>query len=102
MTIRATTLDVLTRTRDALRAEAQAAAGNTLLSKAEQDALAPSLLKDAAVAVRAQGGSGARVEVDALVQEAARNLEALLGGGQHPRAERGVAGGGARAARRQR
>lgn len=80
MSIRATTLDVLTRTRDALRAEAQAAAGNALLSKVEQDALAPSLLKDAAVAVRAQLGSGARVEVDAVVQEASRQLETLLGG----------------------
>ncbi|MCC7111131.1 MAG: hypothetical protein IT382_17690, partial [Deltaproteobacteria bacterium] len=80
MTVRATTLDVLTRTRDALRAEAQAAAGNALLSKAEQDALAPSLLKDAAVAVRAQLGSGARLEVDAVVLEASRQLEALLGG----------------------
>lgn len=79
MTIRATTAEVLTRTRDALRAEAQTAAGNALLSKSEQDALAPSLLKDAAMAVRAQGGSGARVEVDALVLEASRQLEALLG-----------------------
>ncbi len=79
MTVRATTLDVLTRTRDALRAEAQAAAGNALLSQLEQNGLAPGLLLDAAVAVRTQGGSGARVEVDALAVEASRQLEALLG-----------------------
>lgn len=79
MTVRATTLDVISRARDALRADAQAAAGNALLSQSEQGGLAPGLLLDAAVAVRTQGGSGARVEVDALVMEASRQLEALLG-----------------------
>lgn len=77
MTVRATTTEVLTRVRAALDADARTAAGNAQLSKTEQMALAPGVLRDAAVAVRGRAG---RVNVDELVLEADHLLTALLGG----------------------
>ncbi len=77
MPVRAATLEVLTRARAALDADARAAAGNNQLSKSEQEALAPGVLQDAAIAVRARDG---RVSVASLVIEADQRLTALLGG----------------------
>jgi hypothetical protein len=76
---RATTTDVVSRVRDILREEAQQAAGNTLLSHAEQATLSNALLKDTAASMRIAGGAGARVAVDALVDAATDRVSVLLG-----------------------
>lgn len=77
-TVNAKVGDVLSQVKTALAAEAKAAAGNTLLSKAEQEGLGEGVLADAADAIRAAGGPGTKVNVDALVEKATADMATLI------------------------
>ncbi len=77
--VRSATADILIRVNRRLAFDARSAAGsNNLVSRPEQDRLPDALMKNAADDLRAKGGRGARVEVDALVGEASGQIEALL------------------------
>jgi hypothetical protein len=79
-TIRAPLSTVLAHLRTEIEQEAKEAAGtNTILSKVEQKTLKDSLTKSAADEIRASGGPGTTVTVDALVERASSKMEALIG-----------------------
>jgi hypothetical protein len=77
-TIRPRLADVQSQLGTLLRADSEAAAnGNGLVSRAEQTA-APAHVQQAAELVRAQGGPGTRVTVDALDTALGQQAQALL------------------------
>jgi hypothetical protein len=83
-TIRAPLSTVLSTVRQQLETEAKEAAKNNLLSKSEQATLADGVLKEAAETIRQEGGSGARVDTDVLVEKATSRMEALIGSVNQP------------------
>jgi hypothetical protein len=78
--VRVPVTSVLQSVRQQLAQEAAAAAGNALLSRTEQDQLGEGVLKEAAEALRTEGGPGTRVSTEALVDKALDRVAALLGG----------------------
>lgn len=80
-TVRASVSSVLAQLRAELEAEARRAAGsNSLISRAEEQQLGDSVTREAAAEVRAAGGAGSTVTVDALVDAAEARLRAFIDG----------------------
>jgi len=79
-TVRAPLTTVLAKLRSEIEEEAKEAAGSsTTISKSEQHTLKDSVTKTIADEIRATGGPGTTVTVDALVDAASTKMAALIG-----------------------